>query len=67
MQLAVWCVAWKLANSAKNTVLLVLQFQKRHVCHEFPGGEASAITDLVSALCRGSLMLALNCPLLNRE
>jgi len=67
MQLAAWCVPWKLANSVKNTVLLALQFQKRHVCNEFPGGEASGITGLVSALCRGSLMLAFNCPLLNRE
>lgn len=38
MQLAVWCVAWKLANSAKNTILQALQFQNRNVCHEFSGG-----------------------------
>ena len=38
MQLAVLFVAWKLANSAKNIVLQVLQFQKRNVCHKFPGG-----------------------------
>lgn len=30
LQLAVWCMAWKPANSAKKTILLALQFQKRH-------------------------------------
>ena len=38
MQLVGWCEAWKLANSAKNTILQVLQFKKRNVCHDFPGG-----------------------------
>jgi hypothetical protein len=38
MQLAGPCVPWKIASSAKNVVLEVLQFQNMGVCSKFAGG-----------------------------
>jgi len=40
MQFVGKCMAWKATNGTENLLLQALQFCKRGVCHELPGGQA---------------------------
>jgi hypothetical protein len=62
VQLVDRCAFWKFTNGAKNLVL-----QKLGICSKFPCGVSVSYSDLISALWRVSLMLAIKRSLLNWE
>jgi hypothetical protein len=53
-------VLWKFASYSQKVVLHILQFRKKRVCCFPPMGQVEVITQIVSALWRASLILALN-------
>jgi hypothetical protein len=58
---------WKATNGMESPVLLELQFHKIGAGHKLSGGVGTGHMDLMSTMCRVSLILVLNHSLLKRE
>jgi hypothetical protein len=60
------CAYWKFINCSENLFCKPCNFKRWEFVAKSHVGQAEAITELISALWRTSLMLTLNCSLLNR-